>query len=399
MFWRFIFPFLCVLVLFLTNFKRKYDFERNSDLSQFKFKIVGEKLNTSVSLNVSTTSESGKDKSINTDLIQDGIFWSDFAESFVPKELQDRMYIVKKLRHKRVVKIELANKTMCGRENGIITLEDGIKVCAKHRPTQLIYAEALAFYLSRLLLLDNVPEVILSKLDGSSGQWKKSNFTKLKNWKEHDEVAIIRWLNNARLNTFMPHVIYNAYTTGTPVNSAVIHESPSLRNKSTAIAELIQWGTLIVFDYLVGHHDRLIHYQLVGETETRLRRISTALYNCVMSPNGKIWFIDNEFSMFTERKHKISKEYNIHLQTFNNIMLKTMCIFQSSLVNELRNLHKYPSAFHYLWYYASSFEPLLNNFHRHKDVQLNTSAALFNQRLGDIIGWIYVCKSKSLIKK
>jgi hypothetical protein len=49
------------------------------------------------------------------------------------------MYIVKKMRHKRVVKIELANKTMCGRENGIITLEDGIKVCAKHRPTQLIY--------------------------------------------------------------------------------------------------------------------------------------------------------------------------------------------------------------------------------------------------------------------
>jgi hypothetical protein len=85
MFWRFILPFLCVLVLFLTNFKRKYDFERNSDLSQFKFKIVGEKLNTSVSLNVSTTSESGKYKSINTDLIQDGIFWSDFAESFVPK--------------------------------------------------------------------------------------------------------------------------------------------------------------------------------------------------------------------------------------------------------------------------------------------------------------------------
>jgi hypothetical protein len=62
----------------------------------------------------------------------------------------------------------------------------------------VLTAEALAFYLSRLLLLDNVPEVILSKLDGSSGQWKKSNFTKLKNWKEHDEVAIIRWLNNAR---------------------------------------------------------------------------------------------------------------------------------------------------------------------------------------------------------
>jgi hypothetical protein len=54
----------------------------------------------------------------------------------------------------------------------------------------------------------------------------------------------------------MPQVIYNAYKTGKPVNSAMIHESPSLRNKSTAIAELIQWGTLILFDYLVGHHDR-----------------------------------------------------------------------------------------------------------------------------------------------
>jgi hypothetical protein len=45
--------------------------------------------------------------------------------------------------------------------------------------------------------LDNVPEVILSKLDGSSGQWKRFNFTKL-NWKEFEEVAIIRWFNNAR---------------------------------------------------------------------------------------------------------------------------------------------------------------------------------------------------------
>jgi hypothetical protein len=85
MFWRFIVPSLCVLVLFFTYFKRKYDFERNSDYSQFKFKIFGGKLNKSVSMNVSTKSESGKDKSINTDLVQDGIFWSDFAESLVPK--------------------------------------------------------------------------------------------------------------------------------------------------------------------------------------------------------------------------------------------------------------------------------------------------------------------------
>ncbi|XP_060596612.1 four-jointed box protein 1-like isoform X1 [Ruditapes philippinarum] len=398
MFWRFIVPSLCVLVLFFTYFKRKYDFERNSDYSQFKFKIFGGKLNKSVSMNVSTKSESGKDKSINTDLVQDGIFWSDFAESLVPKGLDDndRMQLVKKLRHMRVVKIESGNRSMCGNSNGIIALEDGTKVCAKHRRTHSIYAEALAFYLSRLLRLDNVPEVILSKLDGSSGQWKRFNFTKL-NWKEFEEVAIIRWFNNARLKTFMPQVIYNAYKTGKPVNSAMIHESPSLRNKSTAIAELIQWGTLIVFDYLVGHHDRLIHYQLFGESGPRFRSFSRHLYNSVKSPNGKIWIIDNEFAFFTERKHRVSKEYNIHLLTFNNIMLKTMCIFQSSLVGELRNLHKYPSAFHHLWYYASSFEPLLNNLNR--DLQFNTSAALFNQRLGDIIGWIYVCKSKSLIKK
>jgi hypothetical protein len=58
-------------------------------------------------------------------------------------------------------------------------------------------AEALAFYLSRLLGMDNVPEIVLSKTDESSDQWKGSDFQKL-NWKENVEVALIKWLQNAR---------------------------------------------------------------------------------------------------------------------------------------------------------------------------------------------------------
>ena len=78
-------------------------------------------------------------------------------------------------------------------------------------------------------------------------------------------------------------------------------------------------------------------------------------------------------------------------------MLKTMCIFQSSVVFKLRKLSKYPSAFQHLWDYASFYEPLLKNFE--KNEQFIVLSKLFNSRLDDIILWIDHCKSLSMAKR
>ena len=78
-------------------------------------------------------------------------------------------------------------------------------------------------------------------------------------------------------------------------------------------------------------------------------------------------------------------------------MLKTMCIFQSSVVFKLRKLSKYPSAFQHLWDYASFYEPLLKHFE--KDKRFILLSKLFNSRLDDIILWIDHCKSLSMAKR
>ena len=59
-----------------------------------------------------------------------------------------------------------------------------------------------------------------------------------------------------RFNVFMPLAIQNAYTTGKPVTSHIIDFSPLHHISTTSTAELIQWGTLIIFDTLIGHTDR-----------------------------------------------------------------------------------------------------------------------------------------------
>ena len=75
-------------------------------------------------------------------------------------------------------------------------------------------------------------------------------------------------------------------------------------------------------------------------------------------------------------------------------MLKTMCIFQLSFVNKLRNLSKQQSAFQHLWDYASSYEPLFKTFQ--KDEHFILLSKLFNSRLDDIILWIDHCKSSAV---
>ena len=68
--------------------------------------------------------------------------------------------------------------------------------------------EILVFYLSRFLELDNVPPVVLAKVDSSTAQWKKvaSNFTKAK-WKDGHMVALIKWIPQCKRSESAVHAI------------------------------------------------------------------------------------------------------------------------------------------------------------------------------------------------
>ena len=61
----------------------------------------------------------------------------------------------------------------------------------------------------------------------------------------------------------MPLTIRKAYTDGKPVTSQIVHFSSLFQTSPSSTAELIQWGTLIIFDNLIGHTDRYNAYMCV----------------------------------------------------------------------------------------------------------------------------------------
>ncbi|XP_053402934.1 four-jointed box protein 1-like [Mercenaria mercenaria] len=130
--------------------------------------------------------------------IVNGIFWSDLAESYVPKGLSfDEC--VKYTVHLQRQAVEISTKStmgVCGRQlNALIKLKDGTSMCAKYRGKYKAYGEVLTFYLSRLLNMNNVPLVFLVKTNATSVFWKQVNISSL-SWEEDQIVTLIEWISN-----------------------------------------------------------------------------------------------------------------------------------------------------------------------------------------------------------
>ena len=139
-------------------------------------------------------------------------------------------------------------------------------------------------------------------------------------------------------------------------------------------------------------YSRFIQYLPITEGGRRGRTIKRSLCNSIKSTNGKIWLIDNESAFFYGNKDERKIKFMfINLLKVHDKMLKMMCIFQSSLIVKLRKLSQHPSAFQYLWDYASVYEPLLKDFE--KDERFILLGKLFNSRLYDIVLWVNHCRS------
>ncbi|XP_060561256.1 four-jointed box protein 1-like, partial [Ruditapes philippinarum] len=220
-------------------------------------------------------------------LIKNGIFWSDYAESCVPKgsSKNDSFMLIKKLRSQKINTLKEGTTYMCGTsKGGIVTLQDGTIMCAKYKRKQRsVYAEVLSYYLSRLLNMDNIPEVFLARIDPSSPRWKDVDPRKL-SWDEDEIIALVTWQKNCKLKTLMPATIREAYFRQETITSKLINSSWTLQNNPGMLSELIQWGTILIFDDLIGHFDRLVRMQPYGD-ENRYDVHADSLHNSVKSSN------------------------------------------------------------------------------------------------------------------
>lgn len=272
---------------------------------------------------------------------------------------------------------------MCGdSQNAIVGLKDGTVVCARYRKNSfVVYAEVLAFYLSRLLKMDCLPEVVLVWSTSTSRLWREVD-TSVVSWDNNETVSLMRQIKSATFAPHAPRIIREAYLKGQLITSDTILNS-NLTNPRD-IADVIQWGTMIVFDSLVGHYDRFRKWEEINQYSS-----TGKVHNCLKSYKGKLWLIDHEKTFFyRSNKRGIDSTFR-HVMHFHDKMLKTMCVFQSSLVEAVLKLATSHSPFQTLWNYTRHYEPLLDSIQRNNKFAL--IATLFNRRLGHIVQWIKRC--------
>lgn len=379
--------FQCVLLFCLfgyLTYQTLYITRTGTDISADTANIAGTKAQVRNPSNSFTHDDLKQAKTDEPDLIKDQIFWSEYAESFVPKGLSREQSIkrVMYMRNHVVTFLSRGNSRNCGdSKNAVALLPDKTGMCVRYSQKQLqIYAEVLAFYLSRMLNMDNVPEVLLASSNSSSPRWKEVNVTRFR-WGDNVILSLIRKIPGKTTKIRMPEILRQAYLNGQTVTSSVIRALNT--SNMTEIADLIQWGTLIVYDSLTGPYDRL-YLVKSGRPE-----FTGTLNNAFKSSIGKIWLFDHEKTLIYYNKNR-GPVYNFTSSVkFHDIVLKTLCVFQSTFVDGLRVLSKQPSPFITLWNYSLSQEPLLDTMT--KDHNFKVCEKWFNKRLTHILQWIEQC--------
>lgn len=115
------------------------------------------------------------------------------------------------------------------------------------------------------------------------------------------------------------------------------------------------------------------------------------LHNSLKSSDGKIWIIDNEKSIFFKPPDATFNYFNT-CSDFHYKYLKTMCVFQYSLIDNLQQLSRKPSPFKTLWNFAIAHEPLLDTI---EEINFDTYADIFNNRLARVMQWVQHCKNNT----
>merc|ERR1719419_1761868 len=187
----------------------------------------------------------------------------------------------------------------------------------------------------------------------------------------------------------MPEIILEAYKSGTPVNMSW----SAIRGLSaTDLVDLMQWGDMVLFDYLTGHYDRVASMQDGADREQKPSIITENIRNLrKIWQTGQLWLIDNESGMFDayELMYKGGPMGEKFIE-FHKKMLQSICIFHRKTVDKIRALSSLDRPYIVLESYASEQEPLYTKLVKNY-VEYNLFKTYFHKRLKEVLDWIDSC--------
>ena len=169
--------------------------------------------------------------------------------------------------------------------NRLATLEDGTKVCCRILKIGNIYS----YHLNWLLGLRNVPPITAVKLNLRSERWKNvHDIAKAAKW--HDRMLIIMELFIDNLTE-----VYNLpYFNDNETSILTVPAAEKLPLTPLARKMMVEWSDMILFDFLIGHTDRLFFNQYFHRLVD-----GQPVKNLYKTPSSKLVLIDND-SAFTQ---------------------------------------------------------------------------------------------------
>lgn len=272
----------------------------------------------------------------------------------------------------RVVKVEPG----CGRmQNRLITFEDGAKACARYRlNTNLMQGEIYSYYVAKLLQIDNLPPLAVSKPDINSDQWQKVADQVLEaNWQSNKLLILTKYITDTHEVT-LPQILKT-------LDSGEIIVTPEQTTPENSDI-FSQWSDMIVFDYIVGNMDRLVNS--LHNKQWNANIMESSVHNLAQK-NNKLIFFDNEDGLF--HGYRILDRYS----HYHEQSLKSVCVFSKSTAESILNLVQSGDVTHTLTELISHDQPDVLQYL--PKISSKTSKIL-SQRLANVADHIRGCAAK-----
>ncbi|KAJ8390940.1 hypothetical protein AAFF_G00098600 [Aldrovandia affinis] len=279
-----------------------------------------------------------------SDLVEDGVFWSEQLEAQLPAGFTEEHTRIwrERVRGYPIVSLEPG----CGRiSNRLATFSDGTKACVRYGiNADQVQGETLTYYLAALLGIPNLPPLMLSQLNPESEQWAavKGSIASLQ-WTGNAIVSLTEWVANL-----------TGVVTPAPLRQEGRGLHPlreELENKTLEdLLELVQWSDLILFDYLTANFDRLVSNLFSLQWDSRVMERDTS--NLHRTPGGDLVFIDNEAGLV--HGYRV-----LHMwEKYHSALMSSVCVFRKRTAQRVIELHRLRDARTQLLQLYRDSEPL-----------------------------------------
>lgn len=325
--------------------------------------------------------------SSGSDVIVNGVFWSNSVEQSCPKGFTTSDEI--EWRRKATGEKFLAMNEGCGRmQNRVLTFQISGKACARYRlNVDQIQGEIYSYYLSKLLGINNVPPSVLHLADSNQDQWRMvGEEVANARWSEEKPVILSKWIDGLT-PAYIPREFRNLSNVLQP--REVSRNTRKLDNKldngdtATSLCELLQWSDLIVFDYLTANLDRVVNNLFNLQWNDRM--MSKPAHNLERTSSGRLVFLDNESGLF--HGYRLLDKYAPYHET----LLNSLCIFRKTTIDSIKHLVATDSINDSIQALFESSEPL----HRHIPRIPAKNIKILKSRMHAVLRQVTTCESHS----